>query len=74
MSGPRAPTGYDTSLSAPRLSSKSRIRHPGRRVPLVVFVTTTPERQAMLLDLLTFVPTEDWRLSRPGNSMTRRDC
>jgi hypothetical protein len=52
----------------------ARIKHPGRRVPLVVFVTTTPERQAMLLDLLTFVPTEDWRLSRPGNSMTRRDC
>jgi hypothetical protein len=30
--------------------------------PLVVIVTTSPERQAMLLDLLTFVPTEDWGL------------
>ena len=34
--------------------------------PLVVFVTTTPERQAMLLDLLTYLPTEDWRLFAVG--------
>jgi hypothetical protein len=34
--------------------------------PLVVIVTTTPERQAMLLDLLRFVPTEDWQLFKVG--------
>ena len=34
--------------------------------PLVVFVTTTQERQAMLLDLLTYLPTEDWRLFAVG--------
>jgi hypothetical protein len=34
--------------------------------PLVVIVTTSPERQAMLLNLLTLVPTEDWRLFAVG--------
>ena len=34
--------------------------------PLVVIVTTSPERQAMLLDLLTYLPTEDWRLFAVG--------
>jgi hypothetical protein len=29
-------------------------------------VATTPERQAMLLDLLTFLPTDDWRLFAVG--------
>jgi Replication-relaxation len=33
--------------------------------PLVVFVTT-PERQAMLLNLLTYLPTEDWQLFAVG--------
>jgi Replication-relaxation len=34
--------------------------------PLVVIVTTTPERQAMLIDLLGFLPTEDWQLFKVG--------
>jgi hypothetical protein len=34
--------------------------------PRVVIVTTSPERQAMLRDLLTLVPTEDWNLSAIG--------
>jgi Replication-relaxation len=34
--------------------------------PLVVIVTTTPERQAVLLDLMTYLPTEDWRLFAVG--------
>jgi hypothetical protein len=34
--------------------------------PLVVIITTTPERQAMLIDLLRFVPTEDWQLFKVG--------
>jgi len=31
MSGPRAPDGYDTSLKAPRLSSKSHLTCPAVR-------------------------------------------
>jgi hypothetical protein len=34
--------------------------------PLVVFVTTTSERQAMLIDLLSYVPDEEWRLFAVG--------
>jgi hypothetical protein len=34
--------------------------------PLVVIVTSSPERQAMLLDLLTYLPTEDWQLFKIG--------
>jgi hypothetical protein len=34
--------------------------------PLTVFITTTPERQAMLIDLLSFVPTDEWRLFAVG--------
>ena len=34
--------------------------------PLVVIVTSSPERQAMLLDLLTYLPTEDWQLFKVG--------
>jgi hypothetical protein len=36
--------------------------------PRVVFFTATPERQAMLLDLLTFLPTEAWRLFAVGQA------
>ena len=34
--------------------------------PLVVIVTTSPERQAVLLDLLTDLQTEDWQLFKVG--------
>jgi hypothetical protein len=34
--------------------------------PRVVIVTSSPERQAMLLDLLTYLPTEDWQLFKIG--------
>jgi hypothetical protein len=34
--------------------------------PLVVIVTSSPERQAMLLALLTYLPTEDWQLFKIG--------
>jgi hypothetical protein len=34
--------------------------------PLVVIVTCSPERQAMLLDLLTYLPTEDWQMFKIG--------
>ena len=34
--------------------------------PRVVIVTSSPERQAMLLDLLTYLPTEDWQLFKVG--------
>jgi hypothetical protein len=34
--------------------------------PLVVTVTSSPERQAMLLGLLTYLPTEDWQLFKIG--------
>jgi hypothetical protein len=34
--------------------------------PLVVTVTSSPERQAMLLALLTYLPTEDWQLFKIG--------
>jgi hypothetical protein len=34
--------------------------------PLVVIVTSSQERQAILLDLLTYLPTEDWQLFKVG--------
>jgi Replication-relaxation len=48
-----------------RASGQEQGTHDGV-FPLVVIVTTTPERQAMLLDLLSFVPTEDWQLFAVG--------
>lgn len=48
-----------------RMSGQEQGIHDGV-FPLVVFVTTSPERQAMLLDLLRFLPTDDWQLFQVG--------
>jgi hypothetical protein len=48
-----------------RASGQEQGAHDGV-FPRVVFVTTMPERQAMLLDLLTYLPTEDRRLFAVG--------
>jgi hypothetical protein len=48
-----------------RASGQEQGAHDGV-FPLVVIVTTSPERQTMLLNLLTLVPTEDWRLFAVG--------
>jgi hypothetical protein len=48
-----------------RASGQEQGAHDGV-FPLVVIVTSSPERQATLLDLLTFIPTDDWRLFAVG--------